>query len=504
MAGKKYAIDFAMSDGSVKTVEFEVPLAELVGALMRDGTTPMEANLPMGGFRVTGVGAPAADGDAVNLEYADEHYRHSDWTPSAADVGARPNTWMPSADDVGARPNTWMPSAADVGARPNTWMPSAADVGARPNTWMPTAADVGAAPANLAEYTPYGAKDNFCTNPLMIDFDINHSVNRTSVISTEDASTIANSPVTSGAFYAYREVFLIDSTVGRSPKVIVKLTESYPQAGRIWIISYNPDTGAWDGGWKEYNSDIFRKARPYNLLDNSDFINPVNQREYVNGSNIPAYTYFLDRWRASSADATATLDSGGITLTNTIYQTHSNFHRYVGKIVTFAIGFADGTVECGSATVTNNADWTVLVRLAHGYFTNSTTNVWEVFLEAGKKIAWVALYEGEYTTGNLPQYHPKGYAAEWAECRRYYRHRVRMKAVVTHSDYYDISYMHDMRIAPTVTPIQFDVFGKDVISDFTDCTVTVTTVDLSYAKLPTVATHSYTAGSLMASLNADL
>ncbi len=36
-------------------------------------------------------------------------------------------------------------------------------------------------------------------------------------------------------------------------------------------------------------------------------------------------------------------------------------------------------------------------------------------------ICWVALYEGEYTVDTLPAYVPKGYAAELAECQRYYR-----------------------------------------------------------------------------------
>ena len=33
---------------------------------------------------------------------------------------------------------------------------------------------------------------------------------------------------------------------------------------------------------------------------------------------------------------------------------------------------------------------------------------------------WAALYEGEYTAETLPEYKPKGYGAELAECQRYY------------------------------------------------------------------------------------
>lgn len=43
---------------------------------------------------------------------------------------------------------------------------------------------------------------------------------------------------------------------------------------------------------------------------------------------------------------------------------------------------------------------------------------------AGKSaitIQRAALYEGSYTADTLPDYVPKGYAAELAECRRYYK-----------------------------------------------------------------------------------
>lgn len=40
----------------------------------------------MGGHRVKNVAAPEADGDAVNLGYVNQNYRHSDWMPSASDI----------------------------------------------------------------------------------------------------------------------------------------------------------------------------------------------------------------------------------------------------------------------------------------------------------------------------------------------------------------------------------------------------------------------------------
>lgn len=36
------------------------------------------------------------------------------------------------------------------------------------------------------------------------------------------------------------------------------------------------------------------------------------------------------------------------------------------------------------------------------------------------EVEWAALYEGSYTAETMPEYHPKGYWAEFAECMRYF------------------------------------------------------------------------------------
>lgn len=97
-------------------------------------------------------------------------------------------------------------------------------------------------------------KQNFCkgsdrllTDVLIIDFkNPTGESNSYGVIATEDASKLLNSPVTDGAFYAYREVLTIKSA-SKDYKVIVRLTEAYPSPGRIWIKMYNPDTSNWSG-----------------------------------------------------------------------------------------------------------------------------------------------------------------------------------------------------------------------------------------------------------------
>ena len=80
--------------------------------LPKDGSAPMNGELSMGGNRITGVGAPVNEDDAVRKR----DVRPAGWTPTAMEVGARPDTWLPTADEVGARSNTWMPTAEQVGA----------------------------------------------------------------------------------------------------------------------------------------------------------------------------------------------------------------------------------------------------------------------------------------------------------------------------------------------------------------------------------------------------
>lgn len=50
------------------------PADALSGLLPKNGKAAMEADLPMGGHKVTGLGTPAEDGDAVPLEFANGHF----------------------------------------------------------------------------------------------------------------------------------------------------------------------------------------------------------------------------------------------------------------------------------------------------------------------------------------------------------------------------------------------------------------------------------------------
>ena len=136
--------------------------------------------------------------------------------------------------------------------------------------------------------------------------------------------------------------------------------------------------------------NLFRKASPSNLLDNSDFTNPVAQAGI--GGNHGNQAYAIDRWIL--ANGSGSQQEGGLQLNGTITQKLE--HLPTGPVSAF-VGMASGQASIsysdGAVTITSS----------------------------GGVIAWAALYSGTYTEQTKPEYHPKGYAAEFVECQRYYR-----------------------------------------------------------------------------------
>lgn len=150
-------------------------------------------------------------------------------------------------------------------------------------------------------------------------------------------------------------------------------------------------------------------SQPRNLLDNSDFTNLVNQR----GETTYTTNYGFDRWRIYSADTSMAQGSGYMAVTGiVVVQNLSNIDE--SAIYTMAAKKTDGTIDIASGTFSAGA--------ASGgiSFNSSTVAMPSVFLSAGNWV-WAALYKGQYTADTLPEYQPKGYAAELAECQRYFQ-----------------------------------------------------------------------------------
>ena len=115
--------------------------------------------------------------------------------------------------------------------------------------------NLSAAASVVEHYAPYyGANTQPYTDLWMIDINSPFGgANSDWSFGTEDASTLANSPVTSGPFYGYRKVYQVHSSAANHYKTIVEIHEAYPSRGRIWTSEYNPDTG-WSGWWHNYTN----------------------------------------------------------------------------------------------------------------------------------------------------------------------------------------------------------------------------------------------------------
>ena len=233
----------------------------------------------------------------------------------------------------------------------------------------------------------------------------------------------------------------------------------------------NPDPVSFPGV-DLFNSEV-AKAAPVNLLDNSNFCDPINQREnttYPPGSK----RYTIDRWFATTGTE-VTVNSGSITLKNTNTEGYNSFYQAIsleripaaGERVTLACQLADGTIYCGtvnmpsSAGSYNRAFTTadgIQLRLYAAEEDGSARDRVLFYIPAGGSIElrWVAAYVGEYTLNTLPKYHPKGYINERLECRRYYKRYSQITAgpAYTYSSvaaYMTIYLDVPMRATPTIS-----------------------------------------------------
>ena len=198
------------------------------------------------------------------------------------------------------------------------------------------------------------------------------------------------------------------------------------------ISGLNPPTSDTQAANMGFVNQQVKKAAPRNLLDNSDFTNPVNQRGKKSYSE---KGYYLDRWLCNNTRTTVTINDGYI---NIAASSEGNGYlrqtlpKDLDGIYTLAIcarGTGQGQIYSSRDTKANDklvftttSDWAVYTLVVDTSDTEYVPN--QVSIAAVKSenidVKWIALYEGEYTAETLPKYQPKGYAAELAECQRYY------------------------------------------------------------------------------------
>ena len=213
-----------------------------------------------------------------------------------------------------------------------------------------------------------------------------------------------------------------------------------------------------------------------NILINSNFANPVNQRGYVSGTDIMS-GYSVDRWRGNLnfllvENSYTTFRPITGTTANTVFQLIENPAQYVGKKLTMSVKCRTSTPEEQIqlfADGTANGSYSSL-----GYYVKhlSKANEWEVItqtfnipynytfsdLKFGTNtggtfdVEWMKLEIGDHAT----PYVPRLYAEELALCQRYYQKYNRYSSRTTGYRTLDVRHFYatfrysEMRVYPSV------------------------------------------------------
>lgn len=220
---------------------------------------------------------------------------------------------------------------------------------------------------------------------------------------------------------------------------------------------------------------------PVNLLDNSNFRNPVNGR---GSANISAqYGYPIDRWmfdkNGSGTGAGYDADNKYLYIANNatdgswgaLYQgvpaekiptgTYTlAFHEKLIAPISLLCLVDDTTTVLPSAQYAPNGDGLVIATF-NIQTAPSHKLLIAVYAEQGNTVSfdWAALYEGTYTADTLPPYTPRPYSVELAECQRYYQPPY-TRMVQAYFDGFAplIPLFAVMRTTPTIT----DISVKDI------------------------------------------
>lgn len=219
-------------------------------------------------------------------------------------------------------------------------------------------------------------------------------------------------------------------------------------AGTSLLKVVNGDTEVLLGLDADGSTEWLGSNKPVrNLLDNSDFSHPVAQagQNAMHGAN----KYVCDRWITWDGQD-ATFSNGAITLGSLIDQNVDISFFDTSKRYTIAIGLANGTISTNTGLLSDNIGTYV-----SACFFGKHIDRWFARIGGGQTVKWAALYEGSYTADTLPPYTPKGYAAELAECQRYFNILPSTDLFLAQSDvllFCNLMFPQ-MRIIPTITLI---------------------------------------------------
>ena len=278
-----------------------------------------------------------------------------------------------------------------------------------------------------------------------------------------------------------------------------------------------------DGGVKT----ALQGRAAHNLLDNSDF--NINQR---GSTSYTANGYTVDRWAISkwsndsSVSINLSVNNNGVSLTGGVSSASTPSSCYIyqkidcarlaGKTLTAAV-YIESLSGSGTGIIGayNGQTYIKGTKLKAGlnfvpFDVPGSATVLMIMIgndasiggqgSITASIKWAALYKGSYTADTLPAYQPKGYAAELAECQRYYQTipaLTHIPGVTNTSVSFGAKYkIPTMRIAPTVSIAS----GQEVSIYTGDYSVSTTGYTMQYASNPNQITLNITlsAGSFVA------
>lgn len=223
----------------------------------------------------------------------------------------------------------------------------------------------------------------------------------------------------------YPNRYKVTKADGTSEYVTLERADEPIQVG----TPLNADT--FNGAFDEVKgmASLSKGSAPRNLLDNSDFRTPVNQRGQT---SYKGKGYGIDRWYSEYDTNLVTIEDGYISMgvnpdaeptkAKTFYQNVQNVSSLVGKTLTICAKIRGEDIQFSGTDLDycpyiTSSDWVIY----HYSFTVSSnrTSIYvgiRTFPENLCECEWIALYEGEYTEENLPEYQPKGYAQELLAC----------------------------------------------------------------------------------------
>lgn len=290
---------------------------------------------------------------------------------------------------------------------------------------------------------------------------VSYSVSRMGLDGTGSVSSVADiSPDENG------NVPLTAEHIGAVPSAGGDMTGELKMNGQP-ISGLNEPTASDQSANKGYVDKRNAMAVHRNILDNSDFRDPVNQRGQ---SSYVGAVYGIDRWKGYGESCAVNVANGYIEIvpnpenaaTTKLWIQQIPVNKNIrGKIVTLAAKIKGGSVRLNfnntsMSSYVDSDDWSIHV---HKAVIPEDADTFFVGLQSRNttdfQCEWAALYEGEYTVETLPEYQPKGHAAELLECQRYYVSfgNMTFRSSVSEDPIHNITIMFPvpMRIIPTIS-----------------------------------------------------